>query len=287
MSKLETQPIFSEVILKEEMSSMPDTKLEFNDIPLPEVPPLHQLNFSLELLNTAGHELNHILAAWQMGIIFESASVIKEGNSLGRTVFNGDINPETFQIIAAAGSVNPLFGSARGYAADNAQIALIDFMQGRRPGASRFFAVAKAEANINKVPLPVRMNAAKILAFLGEVSGENLGKILARAELEANLQKENKLHLLERVLVGRKISADQEKKETATGKYTVIDYYMDGSYGITRISNGVTIEKIIICSRCGGKNGQHHPDCKNNQSGLIFTREGQKDIKKDEDKPTV
>ena len=45
-----------------------------------------------ELLNTAGHELNHALAAIASGISVLDLSVIPTNDSLGRTMFAGHIS---------------------------------------------------------------------------------------------------------------------------------------------------------------------------------------------------
>ena len=69
--------------------------------------PENRLHLSSELLNTAGHELNHAITAMELGVPVISISVIPNGNSLGRTAFSG--LPRTQNALTVRSGMNGLF----------------------------------------------------------------------------------------------------------------------------------------------------------------------------------
>ncbi len=222
-------------------------------VPL-ELPPLGETG----LLNTAGHELNHALVARGLGINVAMLSVKREGDSLGRTYFSGIINPELFQIVAAAGAVSPLFGKASGYSHDQFQVGMIDVIHKRKEfGTSFSFALSNAERILAGISSEVRKKAARIIAYLGDVSGNMIGAIIKRAAWEVEMESMGKLDFIKQLYVNNRPKEQQnpEIELSEEKKFTVIEYFSNGFKHYEKY-NGET-----KCGICGGING-HAPDCR-------------------------
>ena len=137
-----------------------------------------RLEPSAELLNTAGHELNHALVAMAMGAKVVGISVEPRGNILGVTTYAGELEPHQIRMIAAAGSVAAHDGHASGFGSDMQKEELLGNYFGGLPTDT---IVALSSRIIESYPLAVREEAAKLIALEGHVTGSRLGAILDQA----------------------------------------------------------------------------------------------------------
>lgn len=213
--------------------------------------PERRTGISSDLLNTAGHELNHALVAIACGASVVSVSVRREGDSLGRTMFAGSVSTDTMKVIAAAGSVAAHDGCAHGFGSDMHHVDLLSHFHG---GISKESAITQAESLISKHPIEVRGKAAEIVAYLGEISGSMMPAILARAQMEFNLEK----GILGNLFVPEQ-KFDFEKTKPKAKDYTVIDNLGGGSYRITYVI-GERKREELICGACNDTNS-HYKDC--------------------------
>lgn len=222
----------------------------FSGIPLIDMIPLPEKRGTVkgELLNTAGHELNHFLVAYSLGVQVKSLSVRPEGNSLGRTEFDGIISPDLFKIIAAAGSVAPVSGQeARGFGHDFMQIRLLDYVQNLSNSIP--FARSRAQHILSGFDARVRQRCAEIIAYMGKVSGGMIPGIINRAIWEL---KNEKMGIWQNV---------SPQLETKPGRESTVVEHFGHIYILRHTIDGQTVgEETLICGLCGGKN-VHSPNC--------------------------
>lgn len=213
-------------------------------IPLPFVPlPAERNGFiRAELKNTAGHELNHALLAKSCRISVESISVRPSGDSLGRTTFAGHISPEMFKVIAAGGTISLPDSQARGYGMD---IYMINVMELAYGGASEKSAKSEAYVLLAGYDPRVRVKAAEILAWLGEVSGQMLDAILERSRFEIELESGGKIAWLKNDFSQKPQNVEND------GKSTIIEYLGEEKYRIIYLQNGRK-EKEFFWQNSGG-----------------------------------
>lgn len=224
--------------------------VNISEIPLFHVVPLPGERGEIrgELLNTAGHELNHFLVAYSLGVQVKSLSVRPEGNSLGRTEFGGIISPDLFKIIAAAGSVAPVSGQeARGFGHDFMQIRLLDYVQNLSNSIP--FARSRAQHILSGFDAKVRQRCAEIIAYMGRVSGGMIPGIINRAIWEL---KNEKMGIWQNV---------SPQIETKPAKESTVVEHFGHIYILRHTIDGQTKGKeTLICGLCGGKN-VHSPNC--------------------------
>lgn len=208
--------------------------------------------------HTAGHELNHALIAMDHGIMPLSLSVIPEGNSLGRTVFAGEIGTETFKVIAGGGCVDTAFGKASGFGSayspgsDMFHIASLHAQYG---GIDADETVKRASSSLAKVPENIRERASEIIASIGSISGSDIPKIIRIAELEvAHGIVSVAPHLEENLVEIQKQRSYQEA--ISGGKQTIVGISEHG-----QILTPVVVElSENTCPQCG-KSSTHLPNC--------------------------
>jgi len=199
-------------------------------------------------VEVAGHELNHCLAALGMGIVPHFLSVRPEGETLGRTIFSGDIGLHSFQIIASAGAIDTPDGQAHGYESDISEVRIIRDLYGGMPEDE---AKIKAQTAIEQYSPRARRRAAEIIAFFGEVQGQLIGDILKQAEYEIQLEEKG-------------IEPDNTgfivKQKSAINTYTQIDYLGKGMIRVIFVRNGKEEKRDLFCEECKGFNG-HKDNC--------------------------
>lgn len=213
--------------------------------PCAEVPhPEKRDSADARVKHTAGHELNHALVAYMMGVPVNMVSVVPEGNSLGRTVFGGHHSLHEMQVIAAARSVATHDGTAHGFGSDMYKVNLIHhFADGISPEAAR----SQAAAIISTIPHAVRNKAAEILAHMKETPGSRLSEILERARLEVEWETRQKQDFTFE-------SPEQPEHIPEPGKYTTIDDLGHEEYRIRYIYNGIIEKEEHVCGLCQGIN---------------------------------
>lgn len=230
-------------------------------MPLSQIPEVRP-SISSDLLNTAGHELNHALVAIACGASVVSISVRREGDSLGRTMFAGSVSPDTMKVIAAAGSVAACDGCASGYGSDIHHARLLTHFYG---GISLESATVQAKTIISNYSIEVRKKVEEIVAYygthIGDIPGSLIPAFLSRARMEVNLEKG---------ILGNLFVAEDEFKEAIEPKekpkdYTVIDNLEDGSYRIRYAVGGEIKREDSICGVCNDTNG-HYKDCPKHRS---------------------
>ena len=178
-----------------------------------------------ELLNTAGHELNHALAAIASGISVLDLSVIPTNDSLGRTMFAGHIPVEKLQVIAAAGKVATHDGCAHGHESDMLKVHILSHLYNGMPAEK---AVMIAHSIISKYPIEVRRRTADIIAYMGEISGSKIPLILERARIELNLEKGTPETNSKANAIKQATIQSQTQQQDKHAKRTVIYYLPNG-----------------------------------------------------------
>lgn len=199
----------------------------------------------------AGHELNHALAALGMGITPHFLSVHPEADSLGRTIFSGEIDLRSFQIIASAGAIYTPDGHAHGYGSDMSKVRIIRDLYGGMPEDE---AKIKAQAAIGQYSSRARRRAAEIIAFYGEIQGPLIKDILKQAEHEIQLEDQG---------IESDNTSFNVEQESTINTYTQIDYLGRDMMRIIFVKDGKEEKKDLLCEKCGGING-HKDDCSNN-----------------------
>lgn len=218
-------------------------------------------SFSPDLLNTAGHELNHALVAIAFGEKIISVSVRREGYSLGRTMFAGSVSPDAMKAIAAAGSVATHDGCSHGYGSDMYHVDLLSHLHG---GISRKSAITQAESAISRYSVEIRKRAAEKIAYhgmlFGDIPGSMIPKILFDSQMELNLEK----GIIDNPLVQEQ-NFDFKETGPKPGNYTVIDHLENDSYRIRYVVGGEIKREDLICGVCNDTNG-HYKDCPKHRS---------------------
>lgn len=228
-------------------------------MPLSFVPEPQKRGFpSSELTSVAGHELNHALVALAHGVSIISLSVVREGNSLGRTILGGIVSMETAKIIAAGGGVETHDGCAEGYGSDRYKVDVLHYFHG---GYSWESARSQAASILSGYSNDVRRRAAEIVAYLGEVSGPLVYEILLRAEAEISEEKDAKGQSGIQALFMPQIKSEG---------YTIIDTLPNNMSKITYVVVGKKDKEEYLCGVCHGVNG-HSEECSNAKP---FPREG-------------
>lgn len=235
-----------------EVSHHGNFAIEYGSIPSPE-----QRFFTETAMHTAGHELNHALVALDHGIMPVALSIVPDGPSLGRTIFTGKIDTETFQIIAAGGAVTTAYGSASGFGSENhygSDFYHIHKLKQEQNGIDVQEAVERAERSISRVPVDVRRKASEIIASMKNISGEMIPHIISIAEREV----QNGISLVAPKMFEsvNEIKTSKAYHDAQTsGEQTVIDIDADGIAHAVVLSN----EKNA-CSMCRGLDG-HRISC--------------------------
>lgn len=237
--------------------------------------------YDAALMNTIGHELNHLVVAYKLGVPMYATTLtaLPQGNILGQVTLPDHVDYGTLQIIATAGSVPAHDGSARGYGSDIYKAKLIEqFGMGTSVQEAR----RKAESLINFYSSDVRMMCAKIIAFLqtekhmSHIPGEMLHKIEARAryELKARKVKVKMPVFFKPPSIEEKIAAKQ--KEDTPGrppdKRTIMEWMPDNLYRVTYLTDGNVELSFIICRVCNSRDG-HTAECKNLKKSFISDAE--------------
>ena len=226
--------------------------------------PEGRAHLSSDLLNTAGHEFQHAWVAYRLGAAVVDLTVKPSGKTLGKTTFAGHIEPDTFKIIAAAGSVATFDGQAHGFSHDLYQAHRTQYWYG---GMSVEDARTVAADIVSEITPEVRRKAAEIIAFLGDVPGSWIPQIIKRAEMEVQGEADGDF-----VLVKPASTFDKTR-----GEYTEIENLGD-SYRIIHIVDGKLIKEKYMCSFCNGINGQHSYHCPLSKSRLVNKQEAGQEL---------
>lgn len=229
------------------------TFIDYGRVPRPE-----SRYSSEQARHTAGHELNHALIAIDHGIMPFSLSVIPEGNSLGRTIFSGDIDTETFKIIAAGGSVDTPFGRASGFGSSyqpGSDLFHIASLHEKYGGINAEEAKKRAQQSLSTIPEKIREKASEIIASLGNISGDEIPNIIRIAEFEIHYGASSVASSVEESISGLKES-ESYQKQSSSGRKTILGIDEDGNIQKPVIVSG----ENSVCVRCGGKN-IHLPLC--------------------------
>jgi hypothetical protein len=204
---------------------------------------------SPELLNTAGHELGHALAARTLGISVESIDVRPQGPVLGQTKLGGSIPLEAMKIVAAAGAVNPPYQRASGFGSDMAKVDFIHAIS-HGSGTPPETAVSLASGIIQSIPIRVRYYASSIIAHLGFIHGSDLPAILERASKEAELEGSD-------FAIPEFPGTESHKM----GEQTIIKDYGNDVFGVSYAQGNTVLGKeTYVCAACG-QSGIHNPNC--------------------------
>lgn len=222
--------------------------------------PLERKGVNEHQKHVAGHELNHALTAYGLGVPVISISVIPEGDSLGRNIFGGGINPRDFQIIATAGSIATHDGTAKGFGSDLHTAHLIEhYYDGIGVDQARNIAIQ----HVMSVPRDVRERAAEIIAYLGEISGSLVPSILHRAEWEIKMEEEGLFAAEQFAQEHREQQHEQELAPPNFDTFTIIERFVDVNGNeqmrwkvIERTSEGGNVP----CPVCKQEKG-HEPGC--------------------------
>lgn len=243
----------------------------FESLPLWDMVPLPEKRgvFSDDLMNTSGHELNHALVAMSIsGAHVVSVSVIRDGNSLGRTVFAGSLSADAIKIIAAAGSVATHDGRARGFGGDMHTINVLSQHYG---GLDKESAITIASNAISKYSTDVRRKAAEIIAHLSgthmkEVPGSLIPSIIARAQAEVEIEQGIKSN---KVVVEYDFrNVQNQKKEEPVNDYTIIENLGDKGSRIIYVIDGQIKREEFLCPLCKTING-HSESCSRRENKEI------------------
>ena len=244
-----------------------------------EKPPMHEFfgeesifnkKYDSALLNTIGHELNHLITAYKLGVPLEATTLtaVPKGDILGQVTLPDYIDYGTLQVIAMAGSVPTHDGNARGFGSDVYKAKLIEIFG---KGKSIHDARREAESLISFYNSDVRLLCAKIIAFLqtekgmGHIQGEMFRDIEQRAryELESKHIKPKTPQLFEDVTPEEK--ANKKKIEATAGrppdKRTIIEYLPDNKCLIRRVTDGFEEETVAACSYCLSPAPHHTEFC--------------------------
>lgn len=236
--------------------------------------------FDPGLMNTIGHELNHLMVAYKLGVPMGGTTLtaVPKGDILGQVTLPDHTDYKTLQIIATAGSVPTHDGSAHGYGSDMYKAQLIELFG---MGTSVADARRTAQSLINFYSSDVRKLCAKIIAYLqieknmSYIPGDMLSQIEQRARYELKKKKVRvkperffKEPTPEEKLV-------QNKKEDTPGrppdKRTIMEIVSDTLIRVKYLTDDVVENTLTICRVCKGLNG-HMQNCellrKNYQPGL-------------------
>ena len=224
--------------------------LPLNNLPSPE---MRSTRIQKERIHVAGHELNHALTAHFLGVPVLSISVIPEGNTLGKTIVGGALNPAKTRAIFAAGSVETHDGTANGYGYDVSIVNRIDLYH---PEHSHNSPQAEARTIINQVPKDIRERAAEIIAYMGVVPGSLLPDILKRAHLELEHEGRN--------VPPFEIDKNEQIEVFDKDTFSIISELKNGSKRVQIIKNFKKISEHMYCNLCDTINA-HSPDCPSNQ----------------------
>ncbi len=214
--------------------------------------------------HVAGHELNHALVAYRLGVPVSGISVIPEGNTLGRTML-ANASLGDMQIVAAAGSVHAHDGRAMGYGSDMQKVVMIGRHFG---GISADQARSIAASILGEYSVEVREKAAEILAYMGQVSGTTLPDIIARAKFEVRLEKAQafphltidptleleSLEIPQFVDLSSLILIDNDSV-ISDQEIAVIEKYANGDSKVQWIKGEKVVRETAICGSCGSLDG--------------------------------
>lgn len=269
-------PTYAKIELPD-LPSVADYKLNFfrKYAPMGDILDLPEKRGTLnkEILNTSHHELQHALVALANGVGVSEISVQREGNSLGRTKFEGLISLGKFKIIAAAGSINPSdnrAGTASGYGHDFYQIAVANLMEGydsNNTGIYKQLAQLSLTANYS---VPLRNKAAEIIAIRGKVSGNEIPLLLEQARFELAMENikfddtEEMRDAQERLkkIIEEFVFPENDSQEFYSGIIIGEDENHNITIETVLAGSATENENDKICSYCGTFNNVHSADCR-------------------------
>lgn len=218
---------------------------------------------SSETVHTAGHELNHALVAFLLGVTIEEITVIPEGNILGKTVFSGSVSDYEMQLIAVSGSIHTHDGTAKGFGSDMFRVHMINrFRNGVDPESAK----SSAERILGNFSSDMKEMMAVILAHMGSMSGSQLPDLIARAKIELKRKEQLKERPYSN-FVNMLISKPEVREETTddllhTENDTKIELtgMKTGTMKAQWVRNGQIIREKTYCTQCGGTEG-HFDGC--------------------------
>lgn len=224
------------------------------------IPAPHERQYSEQSIETANHELNHALVALDYGILPISISVVPDQNSLGRTIFAGDIPDSIFIKIAAGGAVETVFGQARGYGNKNIYGSDFGYIAQIKKDAENLDliyadAIEEAENSISRLVSnkEVLRRASEIIAGMNSVTGDKLGKIIEIAEKEVMLGVTNTGSVISEKI--HTISVNQQ-----TNTRTILETDFQGNITKRVIILNPSDQEKIRCMSCG-EIGGHEVAC--------------------------
>lgn len=225
--------------------------------------------YNASLMNTIGHELNHLMVAYKLGVPLDKTTLtaVPKGDILGQVTLPDHVDYATLQIIATAGSVPTHDGSARGYGSDIYKAQLIEMFG---MGTSVAEAQRKAAAIINFYSSDVREISAKIIAYLqiekgmSHIPGELLVDIEARAHYELKKKKSQiKSPPFFKPLPVEE-TVNQKMQEATVGRppdrRTVLEWVGEHVLRVKYLTDDVVESTVNFCGVCKSING-HRDEC--------------------------
>lgn len=158
--------------------------LALNFVPLPE----NRLGSREGYEAVMAHELNHVLAAREVGNKIESVTALPGIGYLGLTVLAHSKSLDSLAVIAAAGSVDTVFGQAQGYGSDMNKVTYIaGFNEGIIYDYQR-----QASNAIGQYSPALRARLAELLTYMEvemgiDITGDVFESALTRAQQELAL----------------------------------------------------------------------------------------------------
>lgn len=134
------------------------------------------------------HELNHVLAAREEGNKIASVTALPGVGYLGLTVLEANKSLDSLAVIAAAGSVDTVFGKAEGYGSDMNKVTIIaGFDKGTIYEYKR-----RARGAVGQYSPTLRARLAELLTYMEvemgiEITGDVFEAALTRAQQELAL----------------------------------------------------------------------------------------------------
>lgn len=222
------------------------------------------------LLNTIGHELNHLIAAYKLNVPLESMTLtaVPEGNTLGKVTLPDHVDMKTLQVVAMAGSVPAPDGKAQGFGSDVYKAKLIEILANGKPIQQ---ARSEAASLISFYDSDVREMCAKIIAYLQTeknmpyIEGDLFRDIEKRARYELEMKnKPPEVPVFFKPIPPEEMVNKNTIEDTvgrAPDKRTIITYLPDNKCTIHTVTDDQLEETVSACSLCFYPTPDHTEDC--------------------------
>lgn len=212
-------------------------------------------------LGPSGHEAVHLALARDpdINIPVHGVSVKRQGNSLGRTIFSGHIEPDKFKVVAAGGTCNTPFGIAVGYGSEmdhDSDVAQIHALHIAYGGMNVSEAIQRAHSKVKSIDAKFLRSLAVIIADMGEIYGEELIERAIRiAKKEAELGIEPFGSLADNAEAANYLPSPESALQLPPGEYTIIEHLVDDKNIIVYVTIDEENNDHILCGFCHGRDG--------------------------------